>query len=283
LSAKAADIAVDQALTVDDVWLTGDILMIAVTDNESGKSQTLELTLSDYAQPGDEYVTIQATDSNGRLSNAFQFKNPYYSPTDLSDGSMRPDGDEPEYESGDYDPALDIPVPTVPDETNPFTPDGTGTVIDNAKESDGKEFFTVKTPNNNVFYLVFDRQRTQDNVYLLNTVTEQDLMALADISSGSMENDPTVPPIIPDPEPQPQVEPAKPEQPPKKDGGNNSMILIIITVVAVGGAGYYFKIVRPKKNGAADDEDFDDEQEDFDDDTEVEVEDEENLKEDNDE
>ena len=33
----------------------------------------------------------------------------------------------------------------------PFTPNGTGTVVDNATDEDGKEFFTITTPSENVF------------------------------------------------------------------------------------------------------------------------------------
>ena len=58
--------------------------------------------------------------------------------------------------------------------TKPFTPDGTGTVVDNATDEDSKEFFTITTPSENVFYLVIDRQRTENNVYFLNAVTEKD-------------------------------------------------------------------------------------------------------------
>ena len=58
--------------------------------------------------------------------------------------------------------------------TKPFTTDGTGTVVDNATDEDGKEFFTITTPSENVFYLVIDRQRTENNVYFLNAVTEKD-------------------------------------------------------------------------------------------------------------
>ena len=57
--------------------------------------------------------------------------------------------------------------------TKPFTPDGTGTVVDNATDEDGKEFFTITTPSENIFYLVIDRQRTENNVYFLNAVTEK--------------------------------------------------------------------------------------------------------------
>ena len=62
----------------------------------------------------------------------------------------------------------------------PFTTDGMGTVVDNATDEDGKEFFTITTPSENIFYLVIDRQRTENNVYFLNAVTEKDLLALAE-------------------------------------------------------------------------------------------------------
>ena len=41
----------------------------------------------------------------------------------------------------------------------PLTPDGTGTVIDNVTNEDGKEFFTITTPSKHVFYLIIDRQK----------------------------------------------------------------------------------------------------------------------------
>lgn len=63
---------------------------------------------------------------------------------------------------------------------SPLTPEGQGTVLDNAGEEDGKEFFTFKTPSEHVFYLVIDRQRNGENVYFLNAVTESDLMELAE-------------------------------------------------------------------------------------------------------
>ena len=75
--------------------------------------------------------------------------------------------------TGGYDP--DPPVAEEPEpEPNPFTPEGTGTVVDNATDGDGKEFFTITTPNENIFYLVIDRQRSGENVYFLNAVTDVD-------------------------------------------------------------------------------------------------------------
>ena len=66
-----------------------------------------------------------------------------------------------------------------PETQNPFTPDGTGTVVDNATDEDGKEFYTITTADESVFYLVIDKQKTSENVYFLNTVTTDDLLPLA--------------------------------------------------------------------------------------------------------
>ena len=63
--------------------------------------------------------------------------------------------------------------------TKPFTPDGTGTVVDNATDEDGKEFFSITTPSENVFYLVIDRNaKGQQTVHFMNLVDEADLLAL---------------------------------------------------------------------------------------------------------
>ena len=63
--------------------------------------------------------------------------------------------------------------------TKPFTPDGTGAVVDNATDEDGKEFFTITTPSENVFYLVIDRNaKGQQTVHFMNLVDEADLLTL---------------------------------------------------------------------------------------------------------
>jgi len=166
------------------------------------------------------------------------------------------------------------PWADTPETGNPFTPDGSATVIDNATSDDGKEFFTFATPEGNVFFLVIDRSRGQDNVYFLNAVTEQDLMALAASSGGDTPFNP-VPPPLPAPDlddPTEEVEP--PTVVPEAQSGNNgTMIFIVIAALAFGGAAYYLKIVRPKKQGSDfDEEDEYDEEEVFDGDDEEELE-----------
>ena len=45
-----------------------------------------------------------------------------------------------------------------PETQNPFTPDGTGTVVDNVTDEDGKEFYTITTADESVFYLRLARR-----------------------------------------------------------------------------------------------------------------------------
>lgn len=153
---------------------------------------------------------------------------------------------------------------------SPLTPDGTGTVLDNATDSEGKEFFTITTANGEVFYLVIDRQRNGENVYFLNGVTISDLMALAE--SGA-EAPYTVTPVTqePDTDPAPSVEPEPDPEPESKSSGNMATLILALAVIAVGGgAGWYFKIYRPKQQRVSEvEEDYGGEYdllEDFDDD-----------------
>lgn len=170
--------------------------------------------------------------------------------------------------SASADPEAD--TDTVPRGENALTPDGQGTVVDNADEAAGKEFFTITTADDNIFYLIIDRQRDSENVYFLNAVTEEDLLALAEPSEDGGES------AVPDPEPVCTCEvkceagavdtdcpvcaltledcagetpapaeeaPAEPEQ---ESSGAGLYVAIALVALVVGGAGYYFKIYKPK-------------------------------------
>lgn len=176
------------------------------------------------------------------------------------------------------------PEPTtssVPD--GAFTPEGTGTVLDSATGEDGdKQFYTITTEAGNVFYLIIDGKRDDNNVYFLNGVTEADLMALAEKNEGTMSVIPTEDVCTctdkceagevntacsvckndlkgcTGKERPAETEELAQTEPPKKDNGSaGTIIFIIVALLAVGGVGYYVKIVRPKQQ-AEDDEDFED-------------------------
>ena len=135
-----------------------------------------------------------------------------------------------------------VEIEAEPETQNPFTPDGTGTVVDNATDEDGKEFYTITTADESVFYLVIDKQKTSENVYFLNTVTVDDLLPLAEQGKEPPKE------VTPEPEPKPTepVEEVPEPEPEKKDSPLLSMLLIGAVVLAGGGIGYYFKIYKPK-------------------------------------
>ena len=163
-----------------------------------------------------------------------------------------------------------------------FTPEGTGTMLDSATGEDGdKQFYTITTEAGNVFYLIIDSKRDDNNVYFLNGVTEADLMALAEKGDGSVSVIPAADvctctekceagkvntgcPVckndlngcIGKEKPAEPEEPAEPEQPKKDTGSVGTIIFIIVALLAVGGVGYYVKIVRPKQQ-AEDEDEFD--------------------------
>lgn len=147
------------------------------------------------------------------------------------------------------------PVETTPapePEQKPFTPDGTGTVVDNATDQEGKEFFTITTPDESIFYLVIDRQRSGENVYFLNAVTLADLAALAE-SAGEELPGTVAPAPEPDPEPTPEPEPE-----PESKSSAAPLLLGLAVLLLGGGAGWYFKIYRPKHAPAPEpEEDYD--------------------------
>jgi len=136
----------------------------------------------------------------------------------------------------------------------PFTPPGTGTVVDSATDADGKLFYTIMTPDEHIFYLVIDRQRSTENVYFLNAVTVADLMALAEMPAspqGGM--------IVPPPETvveQEQSEEIAPLPEPEPEQSSNAGVIIFIIILAAAGgvAGWYFKIYKPKQEPVGDNE-----------------------------
>jgi bacteriocin len=149
--------------------------------------------------------------------------------------------------------------PMTEKEENPLTPDGNATLVDQASDKDGKEFYTFTSPAGNQFFLIIDKQRSDNNVYFLDYVTEKDLISLA---KKDKEN-----PLIteaPEPEtkqPEPEIKEEKPEEKPveeerseKKQSNAGMFLIFLLVTLGVGIVAYYFKILKPKQElEAADD------------------------------
>ena len=139
-------------------------------------------------------------------------------------------------------------------ESNPFTPDGTGMVTDTATDEDGKQFYTITTPAGNTFYLIIDLERDSNNVYFLDAVTEADLLALAELSGESVTTTADTEQALEDDAEAVTTTEPETEQP---ESGNAGMLLLVAAVVLIGGgAAWYFKIHRPKQQMAEPEDDY---------------------------
>ena len=137
-------------------------------------------------------------------------------------------------------------------------PHGNAQLVDEATD-EMRSCFIFVTKNDNYFYLVIDKARDTDNVYMLNMIDEQDLMALIAEQEGNetttpdtgKENEVTLKPeagvtVTPEPEePDTEVEPTPKNQ-------RHRIILVqpclVLLVLGGGGAGvfYYLKFVKGK-------------------------------------
>ena len=264
---------------------------------------------------GYQYFTISAMDNAGNMSEVYKTANPYYTDPEKEDGNEK-------------NPAEQLPVnaqATKPSSATAQVTEHTktdsdgNTVSENSlaeqkkqamaeaaasekkeesgekeKSETGKEFYTIQTASEKVFYLIIDRDGEEEMVYFLTEVTENDLLNVtADNSETLPKNSAALESAIPVTEgalPNNNGEQGKEEEPteePAEDGeGENTeepepepenpeenpmatyIILGIVAVAAIGG-GYYFKVVRKKKEEFLDeDDDEEDEEEEYDDDEE---------------
>ena len=261
---------------------------------------------------GYQYFTISAMDNAGNMSEVYKTANPYYTDPEKADGNEK-------------NPAEQLPVnaqATKPSSATAQVTEHTktdsdgNTVSENSlaeqkkqamaeaaasekkeesgekeKSETGKEFYTIQTASEKVFYLIIDRDGEEEMVYFLTEVTENDLLNVtADNSETLPKNSAALESAIPvtegalpnnngetEKEEEPTEEPTEdgeenteePEPEPEKTGENPMATYIILGIVAVAaiGGGYYFKVVKKKKEEFLD-EDDDEEEEEYEDDEE---------------
>ena len=249
-------------------------ITIQATDNAGNKSSMTQMRNPYYEEPGKETGAGSGSAANP-TAQAPAAQNPAASPAApgtaaSGDGTTAPGGQKGNgsvsgqsakpggsgqtstEDTEEKDPSAVNPTATDEKEDNPFTPEGSATVVDNATDSQGKEFYTIMTPDENVFYLVIDKQRDSENVYFLNAVTESDLMALAqkDTQAAVTTTEPEKQPEKTEPVIEPPAQPEEPKEeepePPAPKSNNGILFLALVVALAAGGLGYYFKVYRPK-------------------------------------
>ena len=107
-----------------------------------------------------------------------------------------------------------------------------------------KEFYTIRTANNNTFYMVIDKSSNTENVYMLSMIDENDLNEFLEENT---ETEAPVVTVLPE-ETEPATEMVQQEEDPNTDAGTTAGSLVLVGLVAAVGIGaYYFLKIRSKK------------------------------------
>lgn len=122
------------------------------------------------------------------------------------------------------------PITTPSPSPSAFTAPGNGEVQDHVDDGGSKEFYTVQTKNSNTFYIVIDKARMDDNVYMLAQVDEEDLKEF--VREPAVEETPDV--IIGE-----EVEEIE------EKGGKGWVLWLILALLAGAGAFWYFRMEKP--------------------------------------
>lgn len=287
----------DGVLTIQGKDTISGIASIMVNGTEyrdlTDGTLKIQLTQKDFTT---KKIEITATDTAGNTSDKYSLQNPYYEwavkqaiaqSADASGNNATtttPTGEEQQVKS---------PLPQDAKPSEPTT--STGTVEDRtvtgieqelAEQNEtvdkisstttaaGKEFYTISTKSGKVFYLIIDNEQSQDNVYFLTEVDEQDLMNFSLSDTVTLPDVDTVYATVDGeddqtetsaPEEESTEESEAPEEPevqePEKTSNLGSYLLIGLIAAGVGAGAWYMKIYKPKHEF-----DDDDEYEEFEDD-----------------
>ena len=287
----------DGVLTIQGKDTISGIASITVNGTEyrdlTDGTLKIQLTQKDFTT---KKIEITATDMAGNTSDKYSLQNPYYEwavkqaiaqSADANGNNATtttPTGEDQQVTS---------PLPQDAKPSEPTT--STGTVEDRtvtgieqelAEQNEtvdkisstttaaGKEFYTISTKSGKVFYLIIDNEQSQDNVYFLTEVDEQDLMNFSLSDTVTLPDVDTVYATVdgednqtetPAPEEESTEESEAPEEPevqePEKTSNLGSYLLIGLIAAGVGAGAWYIKIYKPKHEF-----DDDDEYEEFEDD-----------------
>ena len=268
---------------------------------------TLNIRLQQF-DAGYEYFTISAMDNAGNMSEVYKTKNPYYKdPADESDENpakqllASAEATKPgnatatvtEHTRTDSDGNTISQTPEEQKKQEFAKADAAEKAESGGAEKEqseqGKEFYTIQTASDKVFYLIIDRDGEEEMVYFLTEITENDLLnATSDNSETLPKNSAALESAIPteegalpnnngempedtqqveeteDVEDTEDVEGTEETEPEEKAAEPNPVISYILmgalAIAFIGGA-YYFKVVRKKKEDFIEDEDEDEEDE----------------------
>ena len=115
---------------------------------------------------------------------------------------------------------------------NAFSTPGNASLGDVVRNSDSKDFYTIKTENDNTFYLVIDHAGSYDNVYMLSTIDENDLQDFLESEEDDEGGSLILPETNTTEESESKVETPEKETEKNRLPGIISLVLIVAAAVA---------------------------------------------------
>ena len=285
------------------------------TDHTNG---ALNIRLQQF-DAGYQYFTISAMDNAGNTSEIYKTANPYYTDPENKDSNEKDPAQQLPVDASATKPSSATAQVTEHTKTdvngNTVSKTGSGTTSsstgisakqssstgDISKDTDqssdcqtsekGKEFYTIRTASEKVFYLVIDRDGEDEKVYFLTEVSENDLLnTTTDNSETLPKNSAALESAIPtqdsalsnnnadttgekkqgtdsveDSTEESTEDTSEPkDDTAKADGSGFTYILMGIAAVAVIGVVYVVKSKKKKENFIDEDEEEDELDEDYD-------------------
>lgn len=251
---------------------------------------------------GYQYFTIQAMDNAGNMSEVYKTANPYYTDPETGDGNESSPAEQLPVDAEATKPSnatAQVTEHTKTDsEGNEIVNSNTGNMESENGSSEkkdgesstevnkdkGKEFYTIQTKNEKVFYLIIDRDGEEENVYFLTEISENDLLntttdnsetlpknsaaleSAIPVSEGALSNNniensqKDTTDITAEEGAGEDTTEAPEEKAPNKENPMGTYIMIGILAMAVIG-GYYFKVIRKKKEDFLEEDEEEDEEE----------------------
>ena len=287
-------------LIVQGVDAESGIAALYVNGNEFTEltNNTLNVRLQ-KADTSYEYFTLQAKDKAGNMSEIYKVGNPYYENPDAVKENTEVSGTEQNAASLPADGTASKPTSataTVTEHqttnetaTAPTEPENTGNETDTeadtgrvqgessasgmttgtVQDKGGKEFYTIKTKSDKVFYLIVDKDKTDENVYLLTEVGENDLLNFTDTNMVTLPQNQAIAEsalpletekITETPEPEVTIIPEEKEEPEKKSNNSGTILLMLLVLAGVCGAYYYWKFMKGRNTSFDYEEDEDDDE-----------------------
>lgn len=304
--------------------VSNGLLTVIGYDNDSGikafyvngyeftdfTNNTLNIRLQQF-DTGYEYFTVQAMDNAGNMSEVYKTSNPYYD-DDTSDDDDKGASTLP------TDATASSPSSATATVTEHTKTDSDGNTTysstqeqqkkqsmaeaDAAEEAEkssndteevsdtGKEFYTIQTKNEKVFYLIIDRDGDEETVYFLTEIDENDLLNTTSNNSETLPKNsaalesaiPTKDSALSNNNTESEVtvsdgaaleeevteettteETEEVEETAEEKQQGSMMTYIILGIIGAGaiGAWYYLKMVKGKKEDFLDEDDEEEDEE----------------------